>query len=176
MDISIIINKIEDPRREHGKCHSLENIIYITLAAVIGGAEGWNEIEDFGKSHLDYFKSKLIGLESIPSHDTFNRVFSLIDPEKFEQGFREWVHNLCGKYEGVIAIDGKEICGAKTENEDGSISPLRMVSAWAVGCGLVLGQEKVSEKTNEIKAIPELLKILDLKDCLIRLIRLRFLA
>lgn len=167
MDISIIINKIEDPRREHGKCHSLENIIYITLAAVIGGAEGWNEIEDFGKSHLDYFKSKLIGLESIPSHDTFNRVFSLIDPEKFEQGFREWVHNLCGKYEGVIAIDGKEICGAKTENEDGSISPLRMVSAWAVGCGLVLGQEKVSEKTNEIKAIPELLKILDLKDCVV---------
>ena len=167
MDISIIINKIEDPRREHGKSHSLENIIYIALAAVIGGAEGWNEIEDFGKSHIDYFKSKLEGLESIPSHDTFNRVFSLIDPEKFEQGFRAWVQNLCGKYKGVIAIDGKEICGAKIENKDGSVSPLRMVSAWAVGCGLVLGQEKVSEKSNEIKAIPELLKILDLKDCVV---------
>ena len=61
-------------------------------------------------------------MESIPSHDTFNRVFSLIDPEKFEQGFRAWVQNLCGKYKGVIAVDGKEIYGAKTENEDGSVS------------------------------------------------------
>ena len=98
MDISIIINKIEDPRREHGKCHSLENIIYIALAAVIGGAEGWNEIEDFGKSHIDYFKSKLEGLESIPSHDTFNRVFLLLIlrnlSKVLELGYKTYVANI----------------------------------------------------------------------------------
>ena len=94
MNISIILNNIQDPRRNHLQKHSLESIIYITLAAIIGGAESWNEIEEFGVTHIDFFKSKIKGLEEIPSHDTFNRVFSLINPKEFEAGFREWVQDL----------------------------------------------------------------------------------
>ena len=167
MNISIILNNIQDPRRNHLQKHSLESIIYITLAAIIGGAESWNEIEEFGVTHIDFFKSKIKGLEEIPSHDTFNRVFSLINPKEFEAGFREWVQDLYGKYKGVIAIDGKEMRGARSEDENGKICPIRMVSAWAVDNGVSLGQEKVGEKSNEIKAIPELLKILDLEDCIV---------
>ena len=167
MNISIILNNIQDPRRNHLQKHSLETIIYITLAAVIGGAESWYEIEEFGNTHIDFFKSKIEGLEEIPSHDTFNRVFSIIKPKEFESGFRQWVQELYGTYKGIIAIDGKEMRGAKSEDENGKICPIRMVSAWAVDNGVSLGQEKVGEKSNEIKAIPKLLKILDLEGCIV---------
>lgn len=93
MNISIILNNIQDPRRNHLQKHSLETIIYITLAAVIGGAESWYEIEEFDNTHIDFFKSKIGGLEEIPSHDTFNRVFSIIKPKEFESGFRQWDKN-----------------------------------------------------------------------------------
>ena len=132
MNISIILNNIQDPRRNHLQKHSLETIIYITLAAVIGGAESWYEIEEFGNTQIDFFKSKIGGLEEIPSHDTFNRVFSIIKPKEFESGFRQWVQELYGTYKGIIAIDGKEMRGAKSEDENGKICPIRMVSAWAV--------------------------------------------
>lgn len=167
MNISIILNNIQDPRRNHLQKHSLKTIIYITLAAVIGGAESWYEIEEFGNTHIDFFKSKIEGLEEIPSHDTFNRVFSIIKPKEFESGFRQWVQELYGTYKGIIAIDGKEMRGAKSEDENGKICPIRMVSAWAVDNGVSLGQEKVGEKSNEIKAIPKLLKILDLEGCIV---------
>lgn len=167
MNISIILKEVNDPRRPHLQKYSLESIIYITLAAVIGGAESWYEIEDFGNSHLSFFRSRIKGLDGIPSHDTFNRVFSLLDPSEFELGFRRWVQDLLGKYKGIIAIDGKEICGAKYEDEKGRVCPIRMVSAWAVGNGVSLGQERVGEKTNEIKAIPALVKALDLEDCVV---------
>ena len=167
MNISIILNNIQDPRRNHLQKHSLETIIYITLAAVIGGAESWYEIEEFGNTHIDFFKSKIEGLEEIPSHDTFNRVFSIIKPKEFESGFRQWVQELYGTYKGIIAIDGKEMRGAKSEDENGKICPIRMVSARAVDNGVSLGQEKVGEKSNEIKAIPKLLKILDLEGCIV---------
>lgn len=167
MSLSIILDSISDPRRTHLQKHSLKNILIISFAAVIGGAESWREIEMFGKTHFDFFKSCIPDLTSIPSHDTFNRVFSLINPAEFEKGFRAWVYHTYGDYKGVIAIDGKELCGARTEDEDGKMLPLRMVTAWATEAGISLAQERVGEKTNEIKAIPELLKILDLKDCVV---------
>lgn len=167
MEIMTILSEVKDPRRDHRKEHSLEAIFYIAIAAVIGGAESWYEIEEFGKMKEEFFKSRIKDFKGVPSHDTFNRVFSILNPDELERGFRSWIDEICGKYKGIVAIDGKEICGARETKADGTSEPLRMVSAWAVANGVVLGQEKVGEKTNEIKAIPELLKALDLVGCVI---------
>lgn len=167
MEIISILRTIKDPRRNHLKEHSLECIFYIAIAAVIGGAESWYEVADFGKMHKSFFESRINDFKCIPSHDTFNRVFSLIAPEELEKGFRIWISEICGKYSGLVAIDGKEICGAREEQSDGSFKSLRMVSAWASANGVCLGQEKVDDKSNEIKAIPLLIKALDLEGCII---------
>jgi predicted transposase YbfD/YdcC len=167
MDIITILQAVEDPRREHLKEHSLECIFYIAMAAVVCGAESWYEIEEFGRMKEDFFRSRIKGFRGVPSHDTFNRVFSILNPKALEQGFRQWIHEICGKYRGIVSIDGKEIRGARSERKDGSFEPLRMVSAWAAENGVTLGQEKVGKKSNEITAIPKLIKALDLKDCVI---------
>ena len=137
------------------------------MAAVIGGAESWYEVADFGKMHESFFRSRIKDFKSVPSHDTFNRVFSLLSPDELEKGFRTWIREICGKYRGLVSIDGKEICGAREEKGDGSFESLRIVSAWASSNGVSLGQEKVSDKSNEIKAIPLLIKALDLEGCII---------
>lgn len=89
------------------KVHKMETIIYISIAAVICGAQSWNEIEEFGNAKFDFFKSRIPDLETIPSHDTFNRFFSIIKPEYFELIFRNWVKQVCQEIKGVVAIDGK---------------------------------------------------------------------
>lgn len=162
-----ILREVKDPRREHRKFHKLETIMYIAIAAVIGGAESWYEVEEFGKMKEDFFRLRIKDFNGVPSHDTFNRVFSILDPKELEKVFRIWISEICGKYKGVVAIDGKEVCGAREEKGDGSFAPLRIVSAWAAGNGVCLGQEKVGEKTNEIKAIPELVNALDLSGCIV---------
>lgn len=167
MEILSIVREVEDPRRDHLKEHSLETIFYITLAAVLGGAESWYEVEKFGKMKESFFRSRIKDFKGVPSHDTFNRVFSLLNPEVLENSFRMWISEICGKYTGVVPIDGKEICGARTENKDGSFESLRIVSAWAAVNGVTLGQEKVGSKTNEIKAIPRLIEALDLEGCVV---------
>jgi predicted transposase YbfD/YdcC len=167
MEILSILREVEDPRRDHLKEHSLETIFYITLAAVLGGAESWYEVEKFGKMKESFFRSRIKDFKGVPSHDTFNRVFSLLNPEVLENSFRMWISEICGKYTGVVPIDGKEICGARTENKDGSFESLRIVSAWAAVNGVTLGQEKVGSKTNEIKAIPRLIEALDLEGCVV---------
>jgi len=160
-----LLSEIEDHRIERRKEHSLTDIIVITMSAVICGAENWNQIEIFGKSKHDWFKSFLKLPNGIPSHDTFNRFFSVLDPDKFEFFFREWVKSITKKITNeVINIDGKTIRGAK---ENGNKSPIHMVSAWANSNDLVLGQLKVNEKSNEITAIPELLDAILIKDCII---------
>lgn len=162
MDIDIILSEVSDPRRSHLKAHSLECIFGITIAAVMGGAESWYEVEDFGHSHEDFFRRHLKTFNGVPSHDTFNRVFSLIAPEELERGFRKWVSSIWGKMPGTVAIDGKEICGAREELRNGCRRMLRMVSAWSCRGRVSLGQVKVGDKSNEITAIPRLLSALDL--------------
>ena len=112
MSIIKLSKQIADPRIAGRTVHKMEHIIYITIAAVIAGAQSWNEIAEFGKSKLDFFKKRLEGLETIPSHDTFNRFFSIFDPKGFEEIFRNWVREIVGEVKGVVAIDGKLMRGA----------------------------------------------------------------
>ena len=102
MDLISIIKYLDDPRREQGRIHSLESIMYISIAAVIGGAESWNEVEEFGHLKEDFFASRIKGFSGVPSHDTFNRVFSLLDPMQLERCFRVWIKEICDSYKGVV--------------------------------------------------------------------------
>ncbi|GHV40509.1 hypothetical protein FACS1894179_07140 [Bacteroidia bacterium] len=156
---------LTDPRVERTREHDLEDILFIAIASIICGAEGWNEIEEFGKSKEDWLKTFLRLPGGIPSHDTFNRVFSALDPQELEQCFMDWtrsVADLCANE--VVAIDGKSMCGSRTSDKK---SIVHMVSAWAEKNHIVLGQTKVDEKSNEITAIPKLLELLVLKGCII---------
>ena len=156
---------MKDFRITRRKRHLLTDIITIAIAAALCGVEGYNDIEDFGLVREDWFKTFLALPNGIPSHDTFNRVFSNMDPLKFEACFRGWVNSILESHTGQqVGIDGKTVRGAKNL---GIKSPIHMVSAWAGDSNLVLGQVKVSEKSNEITAIPELLKSLLIKDCLV---------
>ena len=160
-----ILSKLEDHRIERKKEHLLVDIVMITIAAVICGAENWNQIEMFGKSKEDWFKTFLKLPNGIPSHDTFNRFFTLLDPDKFELIFTEWIETISARIKGeVINIDGKTIRGAK---EHGKKSSIHMVSAWANTNNIVLGQLKVNEKSNEITAIPKLLDALFIENSII---------
>ena len=157
---------VEDPRRTYLNDHPLINIITIALCAVIAGAESWNDIANFGQQKIDWL-SKFLDLKNgIPSHDTFNRVFSRLDPEQFRQGFLAWVQAVFEITNGqVIAIDGKRL----RRSHDGRLgkAAIHMVSAWAAANRLVLGQLKTDEKSNEIRAIPELLKLIVIKGCIV---------
>ena len=156
---------LPDPRIERTKHHSLEDIIFITIVAVICGAETWNDIENYGKSKLPWLKEHLELANGVPSHDTFNRFFSSLEPGSFEQAFLSWVEDICKLTDGeVVAIDGKTMRGSK---DSGSKRAIHIVSAWANTNQLSLGQVKVDEKSNEITAIPKLLDVLVLKGCLV---------
>lgn len=171
MSIIKYCEQIEDPRVKGRTIHKMEHIIYITIAAVIAGAQSWNDISEFGKEKIEFFKERLEGLESIPSHDTFNRFFSLFDPKGFEEIFRNWVREIVGEVSGVIAIDGKLMRGsskcdaAHTLGEDDF--RLWIISAWSAENGISLGQEKVDAKSNEIKAVPKLLSAIDLSNTIV---------
>ena len=173
MKIGIIdlCKQIEDPRMNRKKVHKMETIIYISIAAVICGAQSWNEIEEFGNAKIAFFKSRIPGLEFIPSHDTFNRFFSIIKPEYFELIFRNWVKQVCQEVKGVVAIDGKlmrgpsQCDGEHTTGKEGF--KLWMVSAWSAANGISLGQVKVDDKSNEITAIPLLINSLELSGCIV---------
>jgi len=160
-------DKLPDPRIHRNRKHLLIDIIILSIIAVLCGAESWDSIEMFGKSKKD-FLSKILKLPyGIPSHDTINRVFSLIRAEKFEQLFSQWSQSLKdpGITREVIAVDGKSIRGSKDSYHDKSA--IHLVNAWAYSNGLVLGQVKTDEKSTEITAIPELLKILDIEGCIV---------
>jgi predicted transposase YbfD/YdcC len=158
-------SEIEDPRIDHTKEHLLEDIIFITIAAVICGAETWNDIEDYGKSKEDWLGQYLQLPNGIPSHDTFNRLFSALDPSQLETCFLNWVRDATRLSHGeVVSIDGKAIRGSR---EKGSKSFVHMVSAWANLNGISLGQVKVDDKSNEITAIPKLQEVLALKGCIV---------
>ncbi len=159
-------SELEDPRIERTKLHKLIDIITITICAVICGADGWNAIELYGKSKYKFLKKFLELPHGIPSHDTFSRVFSLLNPEKLQQCFLKWVETISRITFGeIVAIDGKTLRRSYDTSKDKAA--IHMVSAWAVNNGLVLGQRKVDSKSNEITAIPELLKVLSLKGCIV---------
>jgi predicted transposase YbfD/YdcC len=153
-------SELRDPRVERNREHLLEEILLIAIAAVLSGAESWNNIADYGQDKRQWLATFLTLPSGIPSHDTFNRVFAALDPEAMEKGFVDWVSSIAKLTAGeVVAIDGKTLCGTR---ESGKKKLVHMVSAWAEGNGLVLGQRKVDEKSNEITAIPKLLKALAL--------------
>lgn len=158
-----------DPRLERSKLHELLDMITIAICAVICGADDWVEIEQFGNDKLPFFSKFLALPNGIPSHDTFGRVFARLNPEQFQACFLEWVQDLVcasGKaLKGVVAIDGKTLCGSR--DKGGGKGAIQMVSAWAQENGLVLGQVKVDDKSNEITAIPQLLKLFDLTGCVV---------
>jgi predicted transposase YbfD/YdcC len=159
-------SKVSDPRVDRTKEHKLIDIIAIAICAVICGAEGWTDIELFGKSKLPWLKTFLELPNGIPSHDTFGRVFSRIDAQEFQLAFYEWVWAVNDVIHGqIINIDGKQLRGSKDKVL--GKRAIYMVSAWAEENELVLGQRKVDEKSNEITAIPELLKILSLSGCIV---------
>jgi len=145
---------LEDHRTERCKKHLLLDIIGISICAVICGADSWNEIEEYGEMKKDWLSSFLELPHGIPSHDTFNRFYSNLDPDKFEKCFNNWVNSISDLIKSqIISVDGKTIKGAKINGN----SSIHMVSAWSYENDIVLGQVKVAEKTNEITAIPELL-------------------
>lgn len=159
-------SSIQDPRVNRQKRHQLQDIFFITLCAVICGADNWVAIEEFGKAKEDWF-TELLELEyGIPSHDTFGDVFAVIDSEEFSECFSKWVSDLANLTKGeVIAIDGK--CLRRSIDKASNKSAIYMVSAWAQKNSLVLGQVKVADKSNEITAIPILLERLDIAGAVI---------
>lgn len=159
-------SKVTDPRVDRTKEHKLIDMIGIAICAVICGAEGWTDIENFGNSKLPWLKTFLELPNGIPSHDTFGRVFSRINAQEFQRAFSEWVWAVNEIVQGqIINLDGKQLRGSK-DTVLGKRA-IYMVSAWAEENELVLGQRKVEEKSNEITAIPELLKLLALSGCIV---------
>jgi predicted transposase YbfD/YdcC len=153
------------PRVDRTKDHLMEDIIFVTIAAVICGAETWNDIEQYGKSKQSWLSQYLRLPNGIPSHDTFNRFFSALNPDEFEVAFLSWIKDVSSLTDGeIVSIDGKTIRGSRTSGSKGAV---HIVSAWANANQLSLGQVKVEEKSNEITAIPKLLKVLAIKGCIV---------
>ena len=167
---------LPDPRRDHGKLHLLDEIVFMSICGVLCGADSWLEIADYSQSKADWFKTFLTLPGGIPSHDTFRRVFCVLDPLAFQTCFAAWITALMNRH-GLtpipldrpelrpIAIDGKTQRGSARRTV--GQSPLHMVSAWAVENHLTLGQVATHAKSNEITAIPELLKHLDLEGAVV---------
>ena len=165
MNILSYFSKMKDPRVERTKYHKLEDIVFIAIASVLSGAETWNDMEDYGIQKQEWLKTILELPDGIPSHDTFNRFFSALDPNEFEQCFLSWVKDICVQSEGeIISIDGKTMCGSRASS---CKSATHIVSAWADINQLILGQIKVDNKSNEITAIPKLLDVLLLKGSIV---------
>ncbi|MEQ1967348.1 ISAs1 family transposase [Xenorhabdus nematophila] len=157
---------LEAPRVQRTQLHSLENILTIAICAVICGAEGWVEIEEFGESKQDFFTQLLDLTNGIPSHDTFGRVFAALDAQAFADCFTSWISTLAqGVDQDIIAIDGKTL--RRSLDKANGKAAIHLVSAFACTNRLVLGQVKVESKSNEITAIPELLRRLVLSGSLV---------
>ena len=157
---------LPDPRIDRQKLHHLTDIVSITICAVLCGAEAWTHVEKFGKAKEDWFRTFLELPNGIPSHDTFGRFFSLLDPQAFQEAFTNWVQAVNEVFKGqVIPIDGK--CLRRSHDHDKDKSAIYMVSAWASANECVLGQVKTDEKSNEITAIPKLLRALEINGCIV---------
>jgi predicted transposase YbfD/YdcC len=165
--IGNFFDKIEDPRINRTRMHELIDIITIGLCSILAGCEGFSDMEHFGNSKQDWFNSFLRLPNGIPSHDTFRRVFSSINPKQFESAFFKWTNAIVSEINGRhIAVDGK--CLRASGRKRTKKSPIHLVSAWCSDeGGIIVGQEKTDEKSNEITAIPHLLEALDLKGAIV---------
>jgi predicted transposase YbfD/YdcC len=157
---------LPDPRCDRTKDHDLIDILAIAICTLLCAGESFNDMEDFGRAKQDWFKTFLRLPNGIPSHDTFNRVFAALDPKAFLDCFQRWTQSLRQAIpQEIVALDGKAL--RRALNQDQSLQ--YVVSAWAEDNGLVLGQLKVAEKSNEITAVPELLRVLELSGCIVTL-------
>jgi predicted transposase YbfD/YdcC len=153
---------LPDPRVQKRSKHKLVDILVIAICAVISGAQGWEDIEEYGNAKIDWFKTFLELPHGIPSHDTFARVFSILDPLWFSRCFASWAETMRENVkESVIAIDGKTL--RRSFDTVTGRSAIHMVSAWMVGNQVILGQVKVDEKSNEITAVPKLIDMLSVQ-------------
>jgi predicted transposase YbfD/YdcC len=158
--------RLPDPRIERTKHHQLLDIVLIAICAVVCGADGWVEVEAFGKTKKKWLKRFLALPNGIPSHDTFGRVFAALEAAEFQRCFLDWVQAVSVLTAGqVVAIDGKT--ARRSHDQPNGKAALHLVSAWATANRLVLGQVATDAKSNEITAIPELLRLLDLKGCIV---------
>ena len=157
---------VEDPRIARTKRHELLGIMAIGICAVICGADGWTGMQDFGVAKETWLRTFLDLPFGIPSHDTFGRVFARLDPVQFQRSFMGWVKDVSDATKGqTVAVDGKTL--RRSHDRASGREAIHMVSAWADRNRLVLGQVKVDDKTNEIRAIPELLRLLALEGCIV---------
>jgi len=168
MPLTQVFVSISDPRSTRHKRHDLSELLTVAVCAVLSGVDDFVDIELWAKAKIDWLRGFMTLEHGIPSHDTFGRVFGIIAPDQFETAFRRWVGMVVPALaeDTVVAIDGK------TNRRSGSkgktpTSALHMVSAFAAGMGVVLGQTATAEKSNEITAIPELLSTLALEGCVV---------
>lgn len=157
--------KLDDPRVDRTKRYPLNEILFLIISATISGCEGWKSIRDFGVLKLEWLQQFLPYTQGIPVDDTIARVMRKLNTKQFEECFINWMQGVAKVTEGdIVAIDGKTLRGSY---DSGGKSAIHMVSAWSSANGVVLGQEKTAEKSNEIKAIPELLNKLAIKGCVV---------
>jgi predicted transposase YbfD/YdcC len=161
-----ILRELPDPRVERTKLHKLEDILVIAICALLCGADSFEDMEVFGDAKEEWFGTFLELPNGIPSHDTFNRLFAALDPEQFLESFMKWTQSLRKAVpQEIVALDGKALRRALDQGQTAKV----VVSAWAADNGLVLGQQKVEDKSNEITAVPELLRRLELAGCIVTL-------
>lgn len=157
---------LPDPRSDRNQHHPLSSIVFLTISAVICGADNWVEVSRFGEYKLEWLQQYISLPYGIPSHDTIGRFYAALTPEQFEECFIRWVDFSSVKTNGeVIAIDGKTVRGSYDRASDKSA--IHLVSAWANSSGIVIGQVKTNQKSNEITAIPALLQLLMVEGCII---------
>lgn len=156
---------LDDPRVERTRLHPLLSIVVIAICAVIAGAGSWDDIAEFGEIRADWLATFLDLPHGIPSHDTFNRVFAALDPVQFRTCFLHWMEAVTAALPQVIAVDGKAVRGS--HGREAGQQAIHLVSAWASANRLVLAQAKVDAKSNEITALPDLLRSLALAGCIV---------
>ena len=161
-------SKLEDPRVDRNKKHELIDVIVLCVCAVLSGAEGWSDIEEFGRTKLDWLRRYVPLANGVPVDDTIARIISALSVSGFQECFMSWMKEAVELGEGeLIALDGKT--HRRSHDRKRGVKALHLVSAWACRNGVVLGQVKTDEKSNEITVVPELLERLELKGCIVTL-------